>query len=246
MELAYLAELDVQIERLYKEFGRYGRYAPLTADGVTDLESRILKTSPLRQLPQPILLTLPYWLLYKAGTVEDLKHYLPRLLESGVREAFGVDPQVARQLRRTEWWTWPEGEIDAIRAFMHAYWAFVLESDEAGSARDALCVLANLEDDVSAYLERWLETKSRQAWLELARLALEAAAVAQRGRTRLDLSWEGREAQWEQVAHWLAQPRVREHLELGFATTHLSLVWEACEALRALPAPPALPAEAQA
>lgn len=231
-----LTGLDVQIERLYQEFGHYGHFTPPTADCVTDLESRILRTAPLRQLPQPILLTLPYWLLHSAGSIDDLRHFLPRLLEVGVRESFGVDPQVARQLRRSAWWSWPANEADAIRAFMHAYWDCVLESDEAGSARDALCVLANLEDDLGRYLERWLESKSRQSYLELARLTLEALTAIENGRGRLDLTWDGCEAQWQQVALWLTRPRTLEHLERACLATD-PVVSEARERLRRLALP---------
>lgn len=228
--------LDVQIERLYQAFGVYG-LSTLLDDADSDEESAILQTTPLRELPEPLLQVLPYQLLNTAGTLRDVKHLLPRILEAGARGLCGMDPQIGRMLRRAEWWSWPAGEVDETRAFFRAYWDFLMESEEGGQADPVLSTLANLEDDLQPYLERWVEAKGRASYLALARLALRAGPAIQQGHARLDVMWEGRERQWEQVAVWLAAPRTLEHLEKGYFATELPIVSDACEVLRVLSSP---------
>ena len=209
------SDMEGAIERVYQAFERY---AAGRSDGYDLSELRML----------------PYRDLSDDRGAGEFKRFLPDLLKSGLGEMYDVDPQVGRALRAAEWWTWPDAERESIREFFRADWRRVLEESGAGGAEGALCGIANLEDDLSWYLEHWMRTTTRRSYEELGRLVLWAAPAIQSDRPRLGVMWEGRERQWKQVVHWLARELTLEHLETGHFATESGQVSNACEALRTL------------
>lgn len=125
--------------------------------------------APLREISGPDLSEFAWEAASLIGGVDDLKHYLPRLLELIVRPETDmwdvVDPEVTvgnlAMFREVPWYRWPDRECDAVRAVFRAFWlnelnptdAVQLEADDRIDT--VVCTIGRVADDMGWYLEQW-------------------------------------------------------------------------------------------
>jgi hypothetical protein len=160
--------LQAAIEHLYATFARYGLQDHIDGSPHTVGESdqAQLRSKALRELTPDDLC----WYTMKAmttwGSVEDFKHFLPRILElvteyhwrrlipdpyrqdadgQSVREVTTLDEYfVVCKLEHGRWSQWPEDEQDAVKQLLLAYWQFTLAANpELDFAAVDLCSVAD-------------------------------------------------------------------------------------------------------
>jgi hypothetical protein len=100
------------LNNAYKVFARYRRPLALDASPLRDPEKllRQLTDRPLRLLDVEHVQEYASAALTTVGTVEDYKHFLPRLLDLAVGSGV-VEPEIiALKLEGAEWRAWPKKE----------------------------------------------------------------------------------------------------------------------------------------
>lgn len=192
--------MEAAIERLYATFACYRR--PAIVDGcpccVSAVDQTRLHARPLRELDDAELRRYAFKCLTTWGTVNDLRHFLPRILELVAAGALTVDPQVVfGKLEYGEWERWPEVEREAILGFLDAWFEQHLETGERLDE-----VLSSIHRTGLA-LVPWLARVEHQA-LEstTARHALLVLARELATRRSLD-AWIGIDVS-DDIARWLA------------------------------------------
>lgn len=94
-----------------------------------------------------------------------MRHFLPRLFELIVYSPIQpTDVEVLfGKLPYGEWRTWAKEEQQAIETYFHALWVDAInafEPDGYTYANAYLCAIARAVDDMTPYLEQWLEQRS--------------------------------------------------------------------------------------
>ncbi|HEX8660002.1 MAG TPA: hypothetical protein VF690_20835 [Hymenobacter sp.] len=98
------------------------------------------------------------------GTVDDFKHFLPRLFE--LTAAFRAPYEeyvVLNKLDYGRWRTWPPAEIAAVERYLLALWDIVLVS-EVWHFHDYFEALAGIYPHFEALLERWEASTDPKVW----------------------------------------------------------------------------------
>jgi hypothetical protein len=175
-----LAALDAA----YEAFSGYLRPQQLEASPTRD-SAKILATlssAPLRSLSGEQIGPYAGWALTTVGSVEDYKHFLPRILEQAVRapEWMGTTPPVvASRLNMAKWRTWPKPESAAvIEVFVAALRDSICRHpDDGGDASEWLCALASIGEDVQPRLRDWLNRGVGNGLLQIANLATQLPAL---------------------------------------------------------------------
>jgi hypothetical protein len=130
-------DLGRAIGALYDVFEAY----PLTAridccpHCELDAAERRLHVRPLREMTWADLGTFSFKVLTSFGDRDDLRHFLPRILELYARDHRGAPYSLFMffgKLDQAQWLTWPPGETTAIRRFVDAWQrALVTEAHES-------------------------------------------------------------------------------------------------------------------
>lgn len=220
-------DFESAVESLYESFARY-KMAPVVhgcPHCTGEADQLRIRARPLRELDGGDLQRYAFKALSTWGDADDLRHFLPRLLELVAR--FGsvgaTDGEIVLgKLVYGDWEKWPSKEREAIRDFLWAWWRWLLRALPAvggpSSEPDALAIIAEVEDDLSPYLSAWLaDGISPAAW------RLFADFVNLHGKHWLDLSvkpWnaflDGRQLQVAQVGTWLADGATLAAAERAF------------------------------
>ncbi|WP_017585706.1 hypothetical protein [Nocardiopsis ganjiahuensis] len=207
--------MQSEIEDVYRVFARYPR--PARVEGcrhcVTENDHQDLLGAPLRELDAERLRRFAHKALNTWGDVDDLRHFLPRLLELALRGDGDLHGLFAK-LRQAGWTEWPEDEREALRACLAVWWEHGLSGEDRADA--PLGTLAEAGDDLGPYLDSWWGRDTPQALWALADLVSEVAHTAPRARD-------------DRVVAWLAT--TRGWLESGFFEMAESGRTELAEAL---------------
>ena len=199
------------MEALYSTFAPY-RLRP-HVEGcpccVTDEHQKQIHSKSLRELQPKQLEDFGFKVMSTWGSVEDFKHFLPRLFEI---QTFGPDwltdsEVLFGKLDYGHWLTWPVAEQSAIENFLHTYWAFSLTKESwIDNVEIWLCSIAQCVTDLSAYLRYWLDNLDKSATWHLADLVYgnnySVAAKSKLGNA----FWDTRDEQMKQVISWLQNP----------------------------------------
>lgn len=163
-------ELNIRdaIQGLYETFRSYRVEFPLQACEccVTDGDQRRIAAAPLADLSEFDIGRYVYKAVTTFGTVQDFKHFLPRILElQALDPNFRVGGEiVAGKLRCAGWPKWRQDEVDAVDRFLRAFWRHVLETPESTRLIDeALCMVALLAGGLVDYLDCWSTVLDRSA-----------------------------------------------------------------------------------
>ena len=220
-------ELFDSIERLYTAFSGVPAPAEIWPAALTDAIARRtldnpLRSKPLRALQREELDYYAFCALSTMGVESDFKHFLPRLFELSVAvsapEQLRTDREILfGKLTYRHWEIWPTSEKNAIRRFLDALWSCALfdsrHGDEYSSETEELdCSIAQAEDDISPYLDKWNKTDTLEANLCLVSL-LTKSAVTHKRNTGRNAFWSARDAQYQQLKNWIYSPAVANKLE---------------------------------
>ncbi|MFL1375934.1 MULTISPECIES: hypothetical protein [unclassified Nocardiopsis] len=149
------------VERLYAVFARHRLAARINGcpHCVTDEDQRLLRRSPLRELGEDDLRRFVAKALTTWGGVDDLRHFLPRILDLALPGDGVIDiDTVASKLDLARWSQWPSDERAAVRACFVALWLRTLDREpEDRPAVLILDTLATAFDDLSPFLDTWAD-----------------------------------------------------------------------------------------
>ncbi|MFW6638733.1 hypothetical protein ACOALZ_01680 [Nocardiopsis algeriensis] len=186
------------VERMYAVFARH----PLAAriDGcphcVTDEDQRRLRRAPLRELEAEDLSRFTDKAVTTWGGVDDLKHFLPRIVDIALSVGGGIDiDTVAAKLDLARWREWPRDERAAVLGCFAALWRETLDLDpEERPAVLVLDTLATAFDDLGPFLEAWTErlragTRNPSALRQLADTSGTVVATSPGSRNQQVVSW---------------------------------------------------------
>ncbi len=176
------ANLREALEALYDAFAAYPAPTQLEGSPYEDPARmlRSLQAAPLRVLSDNQIGPFAGSALLTVGGVADYKHYLPRIIELGVRGSghMGTDaPIIAERLKRAAWRTWPEAEQSSVRSAFRAAWSWSVDQHPGfeATAEHWLCGIAALEEPIGPLLQEWSARTSTEALLQSAWLGMSAA-----------------------------------------------------------------------
>ncbi|PKV48094.1 hypothetical protein ATE84_0082 [Aquimarina sp. MAR_2010_214] len=125
--------LDKAIDNLYNVFSKYHLDVIKLRDHscpccVTDEEIREIVMKPLKQLSENELGHFSRSAISTFGTIEDYKHFLPRILElmQYPKSDFLFDFTYFEKLNYSEWETWPIEEQNAIEDYFTVLWYSII------------------------------------------------------------------------------------------------------------------------
>lgn len=155
------------------------------------------------------------------GSVDDFRHYVPRILDLLVTDRLprDADPEIVLgKLNVAAWSTWPRPQREAVAQLLRAYWIRCLATYPGPRPiEDTLCALAQAVDDLTPLLEHWSALPTPAAARHLLDLLAGADQVELRSRRRLrDAFWHSRPAQQEQAVAWLLSPALIRAVESAF------------------------------
>src|SRR5829696_1792224 len=130
MSATLLDDLERAIEQLYRTFGGY-RADELGGcpHCVSDVDSRHLATTDLKSLSAHDLENYARKAMTTWGSVNEFKHFLPRLFEILARdgeEGFALAEIVLAKPGYGEWHKWTRKERAALENFFQSLWMDVL------------------------------------------------------------------------------------------------------------------------
>jgi hypothetical protein len=156
------------------------------------------------------------------GDDYDFRHFLPRILElyaldERLTSQFVDEPIVLGKLRYGKWLMWPEAERHSVRAYLHSLWEskiehqFPLEDFMPSPIEGWLCAIAQAEDDLRPYLDRWLVNPTFASVSNLSHFVVCDWGKVLRGKLA-NAFWSERKEQSSQVVNWLCGETVRAAL----------------------------------
>lgn len=220
-------ERAAAIEELYAAFARYPRAERVEGcpHCVGTDESLPFCTAPLRSVSAEMIARYAFKAMTTWGTLDDYKHFLPRILElSSTREAQpwpGLEWWlVASKIRYGGWSTWPDDERRAVFGFLRGTWSVILDTPpERTDLPGFLGSVAEL-DAIGPYLDHWAQNAQPTSLRHLADSVVRYSDKIARSL----LPWEahGRDPSAElrqnarEFSDWLLHPSRREALLTAF------------------------------
>ena len=143
------------IEALYAAFARPG---PQVVTGcpccITAAELDTLLATPLRDLPADALESYASSVMLTVGEAEDLRYFLPRLVELSFRGDLLTDPEIVfSKPRAAGWRTWPEREQRALEHFAAAVLSDMATTPyESARVDEWITGFSRMLEDITPYL----------------------------------------------------------------------------------------------
>lgn len=211
-------ELVEAVRELYRVFRPYRtrRHPEGCTCCVSDEDNRRLMAKPLEELTAEDLDRYSMKALTTWGEVEDLKHFLPRLLELALVDDYnGFQVEVLfGKLRLGKWQSWPVSEQEAVTLYFHAIWKLCLESESGTDfLDDILCALGCADCNLAPFLHMWVECHSQLGYTHLLQFLDKNASAALKRRSLSNGFWSDSEVQMRQVLDWVADPQTLNRLE---------------------------------
>jgi hypothetical protein len=246
-------ELGDRIRELYARFRRYGLSPP--DPGSPGRDDRPLRTEMLNRLPSKAFQEYQWSAIYSWGSVDDFKHFLPRLLELIAQPAAGrsvtdVQPwPIFAKLSYADWQRWPRREREALDRYFEALWRAILarpvpavDSYSEQTPNHWLFELAHAHTDLAPFLGQWESDLADPDFGQTATAHLARWVVCD-AETLLEsngLRWRHQQypnlgAQADEAVAWLASDKVFALLESAYfrwsESTHAALLSEGHESL---------------
>ena len=230
------------IADLYRTFKRYGPSEGFHSCShcVSETEDAELKEKSLSELTCDNLRRYAFKAMTTWGTVEDFKHFLPRILELvGTSDDFPVDVEIAiGKLAYGDWRAWPVKERLAIENFLETWWKDTLSRPLTDStlslADNVLCSVAQVVEQIAPYLSHWDLRSEVESSLHLAAFVDWNFNSLYKHDCIHGAFWEEKGTMREAV-EWLKRPATRERLESQFLkhsdAPHAYLLSEAAQKL---------------
>jgi hypothetical protein len=191
---------------LYQTFGRYPLRDSIDACPHCGFDDTALYAAPMAELTREALRRFAASALTTWGGLDDLKHFLPRILEILATNGF-LYPDAEGLYGRLVYGSfsqWPDDEVEAVRRFAVAHWADTLSRYPAAEpAESVLCGILLLGEEIGPYLAHWEGVLATEA----ARRHLADFRAANPGPFRLANPYVGESRPQEQarILEWLGQ-----------------------------------------
>lgn len=213
-------QLAAAVDKLYQVFSKYAGNPHMEGSlyyGDLETWNAELFSKPLQALAASDLNRFTGKAMTTWGTVDDFKHFLPRILE--LTAAWDAPHDVSilfGKLSHGEWHSWAETEQASIREYMLALWETLLQdgSGEAASIfQEYFSVLGNHYPGLTELLETWERHTSKTAIKRLANFVFEE---------RHNLFDKGflrgfdKPDKLSELKRWLLSDRVLEKLEKAY------------------------------
>lgn len=152
------------IKKLYQVFRHYKAdelhvFSPLNDVARMALETKNLQSKTLTELKGEQLAYFAFKTMTTWGSVDDFKHFLPRLLELAPDEPVYLDlPALLRKLDYAHWQSWPLKEQAAVQDYFITYWRALITSGKDHYALDSTPFLSAALDAgfaPASLLEPW-------------------------------------------------------------------------------------------
>jgi hypothetical protein len=211
-------ELEIAVEKLYKVFSRYSlrRHVEGCPCCVHEEDKRALESKPLQNLSAAELGRYSFKAMTTWGDKDDFRHFLPRIFELMVSETgLGWDEEVILgKLALAEWKSWPEQEQTAVRVFLRAEWNTLLAQAMPSIEPDSwLCGIGRAGEDLSKYLDDWMETRTSTAYEHLVQFIESNQPTYVKRHSLTNAFWPDSPKAVAQLCSWLTNPQTREKLE---------------------------------
>jgi hypothetical protein len=215
------AALASAVDELYRAFKRYPLPEDLDRLGFSDYpaEDKALLGVPLAHLTTVALEHVADHGISTWGSVDDFKHFLPRILDLLGAGPFVLPEVVFGKFRYAGWRHWPHREQHAVERYLLAYWQCVLAEypSRLQNAGDALCSVAGALDDVTPLLHEWMFDTARPALHHLAEFVKEAAPCHFAWKELPNAFWDMNcLPQMQQVGAWLESLELLRRVEKLF------------------------------
>ncbi len=236
-------DFNGSLEQLYETFSGYSFRSDMPCcipHCFDQSEVDFLGSKPLRELSAAELSSFTSSLLLTCGETLDFKYFLPRVFELCVQGAFGwPDPEIViGKLKYADWNLWPEHERQAVQAFLKAWWRHRLSVPSSMRAMipldDCLAALCCTQEDVTEYLEIWLENTERSAVEHLSAFVLEHLTSIWLGAS---FNAFARKSSSVFIKRWLQSERTIAYLERAFFEYSDSSIAEAISATHMMLSP---------
>jgi hypothetical protein len=209
-----MSEIAEAVQNLYETFARYPRPAVIESCpcGCTKPDATAhLVAVPLQELRFPDLLDYCFSAITTQGTVNDFRYLLPRLLQGIAEEPCGCNPEILfGKLSYAKWQTWPEDEIEAVNAYLRAFWRKALRSFPLEEHLPAffeiepvLASIARTGEALDWYLNTWTETPTGEADQLLIQFITMHGEEFSNGRTFSEAFWADSKLQAAALRSWL-------------------------------------------
>lgn len=161
------SSLSDALENLYQVFEKYPLKEKIEGCPccVGKKDNRVLHSKPLRRLSAEDLSYYGTKALTTFGDEDDFRHFLPRLFElmsCGESVCTYGEEILIGKLDDAKWRNWSHQEQSAIEYFLTELFRFAVNFDrkKAYLTETYLVGIANAVDDVTPYLNLWLEETS--------------------------------------------------------------------------------------
>jgi hypothetical protein len=176
--------LDHATRELYAAFSKYPKPRHMQASPARSDAAKIawpaMERTPLQQLSGDDLFTFARAAVDEWGTINDFKHFLPRMLELAANgDARLPADSVTAKLGAAFWQQWPAPEPTALRNFGIAWWQQALEPP-AANIHAVLSIIGqflNDDESVRAMMSYWRPDFSNEHLDLLARFVLQEEAA---------------------------------------------------------------------
>ncbi|HEY9127939.1 MAG TPA: hypothetical protein VIM62_12465 [Acidobacteriaceae bacterium] len=212
------------IEALYEAFKRYPRPNKIECCpcGCTPPDATAhLVVKPLRDLPFADLADYSFSAMTTQGSVDDFRHFLPRLLEGIAKEPYTYCAETLfHKISYGKWITWPQEEQSAIMQYLDALWRYSLESfpierhlPACDEIESVLSSIAQTGLSLSPYLEDWAETQTIAADEHLIQLVTMHGSEFASGQMVIQGYWADAKVQAQKLRSWLLLPETLQRVK---------------------------------
>ena len=157
-------KLQKSIENLYEVFAKYPLKEKIQGcpHCISDEADNVLHSKPLRKLMAEDLSYFAAKSMTTFGDEDDFKHFLPRLFElmsQGESVCNYGEEILIGKLGYANWTEWNEVEKSAVENFLMKLirYSSDFEKDKAYFTETFLAGIANAVEDITPYLNPWLE-----------------------------------------------------------------------------------------
>jgi hypothetical protein len=170
-----------------------------------------LGNKPLRQLSGQDLGSFTFSLLLTCGEVEDLKYFLPRLLELvSLHQTDWVDEAlILEKLHRAEFANWSGSEQQAVHEFLEAWWWLEISS-RPKTVQASFAALCASGEGVLPYLHLWRSLETETSALALAEFILDTYTQVLIGKR---FNSHMQKHTLPELLEFFRDPQTRTHLE---------------------------------
>ena len=220
--------LAERLGELYREFSKYPFDRNMSGDPAFPFltDNAVLQKRPLRELTPDDF----HYYFQKAittwGTIDDFKHFIPRLLELMAQKYFGlveVDPfWILTKLCFAAWRQWPNSEQIAVCAtFETLFYCLLKDSHPTRYDQRAFQLFEGITEcteNLSPYTKLVDQNASSAVDLQLAYYFLDTKYQWLESATN-QTDFDPRRAlsaRQRQVAEWLSKSTIRDRFEIAF------------------------------